>query len=93
MDIQMEILLRVTVRQNRLFAEGEAVMPLEVWFVDRRCGSLTFNEQMAFIKKEMALYSWSVFPPGSICFYFDYDCFLDSLFVESVTKSYMFAPF
>ena len=50
-------------------------MSLDVRFVGWKCGRLTFNVEMTFIKKWMDLYSWLVFPPGSICFYFDYDCF------------------
>lgn len=76
-----------------MFTEYGAVMSLEFWSVSWKCGSLTINEHVAFMKTQVALYSWSVFPPGSICFYFDYDCFLDSLLIENVTKSYMFAPF
>lgn len=53
--------VRVTVHRNRLFAEGEPEMPLEVLTCRLKCDSLTWNEQVAFIEIRVALYSGSIF--------------------------------
>lgn len=58
----------------------------------RKC-KITVGEQMAFIEKWLAQGNWSDFHEEVFAASLTMTGLGGSLFVESVTKSYMFAPF
>lgn len=90
----MDILLSQSDSPSKqiILLEGEPAMPLEVWFVGWKWDNLTFDEQTAFIEMSgsIQLISFSTWEHLFLLWLW---LFWDSLFVESVTKSYMFAPF